>query len=88
MLWSPGPDTIIKNIKKLQPGHLLEVNLNNNSLNLSKWFNFNFNPNHSINIDEWGEAILENLEKSVINSTLSDVPLACGLSGGLDLNQS
>ena len=24
------------------------------------------------------------LEKSVIRSTLSDVPLACGLSGGLD----
>ena len=84
LLWSPGPDTIIKNIKKLQPGHLLEVDLNNNSLNLSRWFNFNFNPNHSKNIDEWCEAIIENLEKSVINSTLSDVPLSCGLSGGLD----
>ena len=29
--------------------------------------------------------LLESLEKSVINSTLSDVPLSCGLSGGLDL---
>ena len=35
-------------------------------------------------IEEWKELILFSLKKSVKRSTLSDVPLACGLSGGLD----
>ena len=34
LLWSPGPNTIIKDIKKLQPGHYLEIDFNNNKLNI------------------------------------------------------
>ena len=84
LLWSPGPDTIIKDIKKLQPGHFLELNLDNNSLKIQRWHEVNIEPDNSKNINEWKELILFNLKKAVKRSTLSDVPLACGLSGGLD----
>lgn len=84
LLWCPGPDTIIQDIKKLQPGHYLELNLNNNQLVIQKWHNINIQPDYSKNLNEWKELILFSLKKSIKRSTLSDVPLACGLSGGLD----
>ena len=84
LLWCPGPDTIIDDIKKLQPGCFLELNLKNNDFKIQKWHNIKFEPDYSKSLDEWKESILFNLKKSVKRSTLSDVPLACGLSGGLD----
>ncbi len=84
LLWSPGPETIIKDINKLQPGHYLKLNLINNDLKVSNWHNINFEPDTSKNEKEWSNLIFESLEKSIIRSTLSDVPLSCGLSGGLD----
>ena len=84
LLWCPGPDTIIQDIKKLQPGYFLELNLKDNDLKIHKWYDLIIEPDNSKNINEWKELILFNLKKAVKRSTLSDVPLACGLSGGLD----
>ncbi|MDB9746425.1 asparagine synthase (glutamine-hydrolyzing), partial [Candidatus Pelagibacter sp.] len=84
LLWSPGPETIIKDIQKLQPGHYLELNLTTKNFKISKWFQINFEPDEKLSLLDWQQLIFEKLEKSVINSTLSDVPLSCGLSGGLD----
>lgn len=84
LLWSPGPETIIEDIYKLQPGHFLKLDLNSNILNISKWYEINFETNKHLDIKEWQNEIFTAIEKSVINSTLSDVPLSCGLSGGLD----
>lgn len=84
LLWCPGPETIIEDIKKLQPGHFLELNLINNDLKIQKWHHIKIEPDNLKTIEEWKESILFNLKKSVKRSTLSDVPLACGLSGGLD----
>ena len=84
LLWCPGPDTIIDDIKKLQPGHFLELNLKSNDFKIQKWHYIKIEPDNSKSINEWKESILFALKKSVKRSTLSDVPLACGLSGGLD----
>ncbi len=84
LLWCPGPETIIEDIKKLQPGHFLVLDLINNDLKIQKWFHIKFVTDNSKNLNEWKESILFTLKKSVKRSTLSDVPLACGLSGGLD----
>ncbi len=84
LLWCPGPDTIIDDIKKLQPGHFLEINLKSNDFKIQKWHHIKIEPDNSKSINEWKESILFTLKKSVKRSTLSDVPLACGLSGGLD----
>jgi len=84
LLWCPGPDTVIKDIKKLQPGFFLELNLNNNECKIEKWHQIKFEPNERKSISEWKESILYALKNSLKRSTLSDVPIACGLSGGLD----
>ena len=84
LLWCPGPETIIEDINKLQPGHFLELNLINNHLKIKKWHHIKIESDNSKNLNEWKESILFTLKRSVKRSTLSDVPLACGLSGGLD----
>ena len=85
LLWVPGPKTIIKDINKLSAGHFIELNLKEEVLVVKKWWDIEFNPpENKMNLNEWTEEIKNTLEKSVKRSTLSDVPLACGLSGGLD----
>ena len=85
LLWVPGPKTIIKDIKKLSAGHFIELNLKEEILEVKKWWDIEFTPSKSkIEFNELVEEIKTTLERSVKRSTLSDVPLACGLSGGLD----
>ena len=84
LMWCPGPETIIEDIKKLQPGHFLELDLINNDLKIQKWHYIKIHSDNSKNLNEWKESILFALKNSINRSTLSDVPLACGLSGGLD----
>ena len=85
LLWVPGPKTIIKDINKLSAGHFIELNLKEEVLEVKEWWDIEFNPSENkMNLNEWTEEIKNTLEKSVKRSTLSDVPLACGLSGGLD----
>lgn len=85
LLWVPGPKTIIKDINKLSAGHFIELNLKEEVLEIKEWWDIEFNPSENkMNLNEWTEEIKNTLEKSVKRSTLSDVPLACGLSGGLD----
>jgi len=80
----PGPETIIQDIQKLSPGHFLEFDLNNKLLKITDWHNPNFIEDNSIKQNEWPEKILSALTNSVKRATLSDVPVSCGLSGGLD----
>ena len=82
--WVPGPETIIKDINKLSPGYLIELDLNDFSFKNKKWYHFDFQPNYLVNENEWPQLILDSLKKSVKRATLSDVPISCGLSGGLD----
>lgn len=84
LLWSPGPNTIIEDIKKLSPGHFLEINFIKQNLKIQKWHIIKFEPDHTKSINSWKEEISNALENSVERATLSDVPISCGLSGGLD----
>ena len=84
LLWVPGSNTIIKDIKKLPPGYFFETDLKSGTFKLSKWWDLNFNPDYSLKKEDWPKKILSVLTTSVKRSTLSDVPLSCALSGGLD----
>ena len=71
-------ETFFKNIFKVLPGELIEIQ--NGDLKKTKFINFNFYKNvspHEINKD-----ISENFSKQF----LSDVPVALSLSGGFDSN--
>jgi len=84
LLWVPGPNTIIKDIKKLQAGYFLELDLESGNLNIEKWWDFKIEPDYKVDKKEWPIRILDALKTSVKRSKLTDVPLSCGLSGGLD----
>ncbi len=84
LLWVPGPKSIIKDIKKLPAGNMLELDLKEEIVKINEWWDVEILPRGNQKIETLIEELRHVLEKSVIRSTLSDVPLACGLSGGLD----
>lgn len=85
LLWVPGPNTIIKDIKKLPAGNLIELDLNNSELKIEEWWDISIKEDESLNdLNTLIPELKNKLEDSVKRATLSDVPVACGLSGGLD----
>lgn len=80
----PAPQSIFNDIKKLQAGHFFIYNLNKNHLELKRYWCLNVRDEEDRPVDEWAEIVKEKLREAVKRWTLSDVPIACSLSGGLD----
>lgn len=76
------PLSIIKDVFKLPPGHLLT--LKNKKLNIQKYWELNFTTKEVKNEEEVCEGLLEKLKESVKLRLISDVPLGAFLSGGID----
>ena len=79
-----GPDTFYQGVKKLMPGHCLEVN-DRGELDVQQYWDLPIASAESTH----GEAYYVNtyrdlLEESVSSHLMSDVPLGVFLSGGLD----
>ena len=70
--------------KKLPAGNYLEIDFNSNLLKIDEWWDIKIKQDNNYSENETIEKLLDTLNESVQRSTLSDVPLACGLSGGLD----
>ncbi len=81
----PAPETIWKNIHKLEPGHYLEYDLKHKKFGIVKYWSVGFysekiqkNRNYE---KEFEMLFLEAVEKRLL---ASDVPVGILLSGGLD----
>ncbi len=85
-LWSPGENTPFIQIKKLLPGHYLQVSLKNpTSLEIAPYYELPFSGNYALKSEvEWINTLDIALQKAVERQLLSDVPLGFFLSGGLD----
>ncbi len=80
-LYIPGPNTIFKYIKKLQPAHYLIFK--NNKLEIKKYYNLPINElNYSFK--EAKELVKEKFDQAVKRQLISDKPLGLFLSGGID----
>lgn len=82
----PGKSTLIKQIRKLEPGYFLEIDLNHPICEPQMYWDVPFSEpldNHS-SMDEWLEKIDWQLKKSTQMQLISDVPLGAFLSGGVD----
>ena len=80
----PTPNTIFKNIFKLEPGHFLTYN-GAGQLRKEKFWSVSFNQENAEQDESYFlKALDEQLNAAVAKRLISDVPLGVFLSGGLD----
>ena len=83
----PTPSSIFKNVEKIKPGHIFELNVSNRKINYyAYWDLFDFYNKTKLNISV-SEAVTELeylINKSCRLRLVSDVPVGIFLSGGYD----
>lgn len=83
----PAPNSLYENIFKLKGGYNLEVNIENLTNKIYKYWEFKIEPFKIIPrnpIEEWGEQLRFLLDQAVKRRLIADVPLGVFLSGGVD----
>jgi len=83
-MYIPGPRTGYREIKKLLPGHCMEVAIENPKCEPEAYWKLEFCPDYSRTECEWQEVIEDALRCSVKAHLVADVPFGAFLSGGLD----
>lgn len=82
--YSPSPDTLFKRIKKVRPGHILEVGFRDN-FTIKEYSYLDKTPEeNNISFDEAVIVYGSLLEKAVERQLMSDVEVGILLSGGID----
>lgn len=82
-LWSPGPDTVLKDVFKLEPGTYLLVK-NQKIVEKVQYADWPDYQPEKVDIKTHIEALEDALKASVAEQLVSDVPVGSFLSGGLD----
>lgn len=81
-----APKTLITEIRRLHPGHVLSFTAG--QISERAYWDVSFPPqneyDHRLNADQWGEALQEKLAESVHIHMRSDVEVGGWLSGGID----
>ncbi len=79
----PGERSILRDARRLPPGHWFRYDLSRRELEIERWWRLRFEPEEASR-EEWRERLRAALRDAVSRWTLSDVPIACSLSSGLD----
>lgn len=81
----PAPQTIYKGVKKLGAGQAGIYSIPNKELSIYKYYDVSSKFQNVINnYKQASEVVRNSLERAVINWSMSDVPMSCLLSGGID----
>ncbi|MAI79668.1 MAG: asparagine synthase (glutamine-hydrolyzing) [Deltaproteobacteria bacterium] len=83
-LWCPAPSTMLKSIKKLEPGFALRIKFGRI---VKRWCFYDLPYDQAIvpmTEQEAIESVRESVETAVERQMVSDVPIGALLSGGLD----
>ncbi len=81
----PAPDTILRGVRKLEPGHLLSLNLSSAAAAApQRWYAFRIAPDSGLSLEEAARRFHELFKAAVLRRLMSDVPLGVFLSGGMD----
>jgi asparagine synthase (glutamine-hydrolysing) len=78
----PDPDSMIRGVAKLPPGHTLSVS--DGALTIQRYWDMSFHPDPLPDEHTWRREIRRRLDEAVRLRLGSDVPLGCFLSGGID----
>jgi asparagine synthase (glutamine-hydrolysing) len=86
--YSHAPHSLIKNIRKLNPGHFAILDFKKNfEFRIKKYWDVNLTADYDLNDipeEELCSTLLEKLRESISKRMMSDVPLGVFLSGGVD----
>jgi asparagine synthase (glutamine-hydrolysing) len=80
----PGEASIWKGIHRIPKAHTFTYDLERGSLTLQQFWRLNLTTIEGHSEDEWTERVRAELSAAVKRWSLSDVPIACSLSGGID----
>ncbi len=78
----PGDRTFFQGIRRLRPGHVLEVA--DGRVRQFPYASIDWTPDHGPTRDDWMEGIRHHYQAAVERQLISDVPLGVSLSGGVD----
>lgn len=84
LLYVPDAASIIKGVHRVPPGHDFIYDLGSHDLNIREYWRLGFAGGEPLDEHEQAESLRTELRAAVKRWTLSDVPIACSLSGGLD----
>jgi asparagine synthase (glutamine-hydrolysing) len=84
LLYVPDEASIIKGVHRVPPGHRFLYDLETQRLTLERYWRPRFDAIEHRSENDWAELLRVELRSAVKRWTLSDVPIACSLSGGLD----
>lgn len=76
--------TLFNNIFMLKPGHNLELDLRTGKINISEYWDIDFDNYASINEGQFCDELYNTLSCSVKKQMISDVPVGATISGGMD----
>jgi asparagine synthase (glutamine-hydrolysing) len=81
----PGEGTLIKEVRKLEPGKMIEIDLDYPKCKPEAYWDVPYPENHlSKKPLEWEEEVDRKIKECVKRQLVSDVPLGAFLSGGVD----
>lgn len=83
-MYIPAPFTIYKGIRKLLPGHWMRVHADGRVEGPHRYWDLQFEPDHTLSESEWQERFDAALEDAIRSHLVSDVPFGAFLSGGID----
>jgi len=81
----PSPRTIIRNVYRLEPGHILRYNTR--GLHIQRYWNISLARSESrppVNWRDYASGLRDTLKSAVRQELVSDVPVGVLLSGGID----
>ena len=76
--------TLLKNVKQVQAGSVLEIDLRTMEMKESRYWDMNYQPNEKMTFEEASENLRESLTAAVKDRISVDRPKAVTLSGGID----
>jgi len=80
----PLERSILQGIRRLPPAHSFSYDLKAKILTLRRYWRLAFEPETGLSDDAWAERLREALRAAMRRWMMSDVPVGCALSGGVD----
>jgi asparagine synthase (glutamine-hydrolysing) len=81
----PGEWSILQGVRRLCPGHWFRYDLRTRALTVQQYWDLDLQAKEPTRSErEWAELVRWELRESVRRRMLSDVPVGCSLSGGID----